>query len=209
MILSAQQISLVFQADHLFVQKQRGDSLKIMKVLIFVEKLIVILVIVAMAAGLYFFVNSVKKTTAEKVFVSQLRQMGQILVTYSLDSDVSTFVNGGCAPGANSCTLLSDKSPLFSGAPDWGNQMGVAARQIVDQAKNTKDTLYMQSAEAGWTISAQAPLVADQKTPVTYCVNSSGAVRACTGYPDTEKNSMCPDSGDANGKSFTCTDVNY
>jgi len=180
-----------------------------MKVLIFVEKLIVILVVVAMAAGLYFFVNSVKKTTAEKVFVSQLRQMGQILVTYSLDSDVSTFVNGGCAPGANSCTLLSDKSPLFSGAPDWGTEMGIVARQVIDQSKGIADTLYMQSAEAGWTISAQAPLVADQKVPVTYCVNSSGAMRACTAYPNTAVNSMCPDSGVTNGQTFTCTDVNY
>lgn len=180
-----------------------------MKFIIFIEKLIVLLVIGALVVGLYFFVNSVKKSTSEQIFVSQLRQMGRVLVSYSYESETSTFVAGGCAPGVNSCTLLSSKSPLFSGSTERGTEIGDLARQIIDQSKNTKDTLYMQSAEAGWTISAQAPLVANQKTPVTYCVNSSGAVRACTGYPDTEKNSMCPDSGVANGQPFTCTDINY
>jgi hypothetical protein len=180
-----------------------------MKVLIFIEKLIVILVIMAMAAGLYFFVNSVKKSTSEKVFISQLRQMGRVLISYSYESDNSTFVDGGCAPGENSCTLLGSKSPLFSGSTERGTEMGDLARQIVDQSKKTVDTLYMQSAEAGWTISAQAPLVADQKVPQTYCVNSSGATRVCTGYPNTAANSMCPDSSEANGQTFTCTDVNY
>lgn len=180
-----------------------------MKFLVFIEKLIVILVIMALAAGLYFFVNSVKKSTNEKVFISELRQMGRVLVSYSYESDNSTFVDGGCAPGANSCTLLSSKSPLFSGSTERGTEMGDLARQIIDQSKGVADTLYMQSAEAGWTISAQAPLVADQKAPVIYCVNSSGAVRSCTAYPDTTANSMCPDSGVVNDQSFTCTDINY
>lgn len=180
-----------------------------MKILVFIEKLIVILVIVAMAAGLYFFVNSVKKSTSERVFVSELRQMGRILVSYSYESDNSTFVDGGCAPGKNSCTLLDSKSPLFSGSTERGTEMGELARKIVDKSKGIADTLYMQSAEAGWTISAQAPLVADQKVPQTYCINSSGAVRTCSAYPNTAANSMCPDSGVANGQAFTCQDINY
>lgn len=181
-----------------------------MKVLIFIEKLIVILVIAAMAIGLYFFVNSVKQSTNEKVFISELRQMGRVLISYSYESTNSTFLDGGCAPGKNSCTLLSSESSIFSGSSDRGTEMGDLARQIVDQSKNIADTLYMQSAKAGWTISAQAPFVAKGQTVAqTYCVNSAGAMRLCTNYPDTSANSMCPDSGEVNGQSFTCQDVNY
>ena len=173
-----------------------------------IERTLIFLVIVGLLIGLYFFIVNVKKSTTDTKVQSDVRQMGKIMELYKIESTGTGYVDGSCAPNANSCLALNSSLAMVSGAPTSGTLLGDLAKDILNSENNRQDSIYLKSDATGWTVSAAMPSSLAKNGTETYCFSSEAVLRLCTNYPATETNSLCPNTGSFQGQAFTCQDSN-